>query len=226
MTTRKRPGRKTFKDEVRHDETELVDPAWERQRWETPPAYERFRAYRDLGATRTLARVAEVFGVAEDTVHRQSRKYVWVERANRWDAHLDTLGRGVTESATREAAALNAQRVAEMKEAEWRIWEAVQSGVLNLIEQAKGFTITDKATGQKTYVAGDPKAGGAAAQLIREGSRVARMATGQPTEGSRPKPDETGREADLDAFLDGLSGGHAPDDVPVEAVPPRTANDG
>lgn len=186
----------------RHDETELRDPAWERQRWETAGGYDRFRLYRDLGATRSIARVARGAGVSDDAMGDMSAANLWVERARRYDAYLDALGRSATEDAVREQATENARRVAAMQQEEWEIWQLAKDGITSLIGQA---------------IAGEPKAGGAAAQLLREANRVARMATGQPTEGSRPKADEQGREADIDAFLDNLAGG-APADSAREIV--------
>ena len=207
------PGAKTRRD---HDLTELADPAWERQKWETELGYQRFRLYRDLSLTRSLGRVAGAAKVSIKAITDMSVSNLWPERARRYDAFLDTIGRQVTESAVRAAAGENTKRIGEMQQTEWDIWNEAKTTVLSLLQAARGFMLTHK-DGTEEYVPGDPRAASAAAQVLREADRVARMATGQPTEGSRPKPDEVGRESDLDAFLDQLSGG------PGEPVPEGTA---
>jgi hypothetical protein len=190
------------------DATELREPAWERQPWETALSYQRFRLYRDLSATRSVARVAREAGVSESHANDTAKRNLWTERCRRYDAFLDTRHLAVTEQAVRDAAAENARRVGDMQQTEWEIWEAAKETVLDLLRTARGRAETVHTDdGERTiWVDADPRAAGQAAQLLREADRVARMATGQPTEGMRPKPDEAGRESDLDAFLKELEG--------------------
>jgi hypothetical protein len=171
---------------VIHDRSELVDPLWERQPWETRKAYERFRAFRDM-PNRELAKVATMFGVSADYIRTISPKNLWVERADAWDAHLDRIGIKTTEASVKHAAATTAQKIADLTAAEWEIWDAAKGRIVALL------------------ASGDPKDAQAAAQLIREANKVARLSTGMPTEGVKPgSGQDESRSSDLDAFLDSL----------------------
>lgn len=179
----------------KHDPSELVDPAWEKQPWESMTAYNRFRLYRDM-PKRSQQAVAAHFGTSDDNIHKIANRNLWAERAERFDAHLDTLGLAMTERQVQNDAAKTAARAAEIAESEWEVWQAAKPAILSLLNQAAG---------------GDPKAAGGAAQLIREADRMVRVAAGLPTEGRRPKDGEgDGRQADLDAFLESLVGEHDP----------------
>lgn len=63
-------------------------PPWERRPGEHGRAYTGFRAFRDLGPTRTLEPIAAVVGANPDTVRRWSSRYDWFERAEMWDDEL------------------------------------------------------------------------------------------------------------------------------------------
>ena len=62
---------------------------WERQENDTDKSFEAFCVYRDMGANRTLEKVAEHFGKTARNYELMSRKYNWVERAAAWDDELD-----------------------------------------------------------------------------------------------------------------------------------------
>lgn len=68
--------------------TERDRDPWERLPTETSVAYEAFRVYRDLGATRTHAAVA---GYAPSSLHRWARVHRWQERAQAWDTEAHRL---------------------------------------------------------------------------------------------------------------------------------------
>lgn len=96
--------------------TELIDPPWERQPGETRAAYEGFRAYRDLGPTRSLTRAAYTLDKHRQTLGQHSTKYRWVERAAAWDDHLDTLRRNALEDHAVTMAERQANLGREMQE--------------------------------------------------------------------------------------------------------------
>lgn len=60
-------------------------PRWERVERETSRQYAAFRAFRDLGITRTVDAVTALYG---GSVPRWARAYSWVERAESWDDEL------------------------------------------------------------------------------------------------------------------------------------------
>ncbi|MFE9690835.1 hypothetical protein [Micromonospora sp. NPDC005806] len=70
-------------------EPELL--AWDRQRSEPEKAYGYFALYRDLGRTRTVAKVAEQVNKSRDYLHKLATRWKWVQRASAWDREEDRL---------------------------------------------------------------------------------------------------------------------------------------
>lgn len=68
--------------------TVRLDP-WEQQPGETPPAFEAFTAYRDMGPRRSTAKVARSLGKSTALIQRWSRENAWVVRTTSYDQHLD-----------------------------------------------------------------------------------------------------------------------------------------
>lgn len=66
---------------------------WDRQKGETKKAFEAFTVYRDLGTTRSLAKVANKLDKSKTIIGRWSSKWNWVERTNAWDDELDRLNK-------------------------------------------------------------------------------------------------------------------------------------
>ena len=60
---------------------------WFRQKGESRIAYEAFAIYRDLGAARTLAKVATHLGKSIDLIKCWSARWEWVDRAASFDAN-------------------------------------------------------------------------------------------------------------------------------------------
>lgn len=65
------------------------ESVWERQKTESPQAYEAFVTYRDLGAERSTSKVARQLGKSTTLMNRWSSAHGWVERARQYDNHLD-----------------------------------------------------------------------------------------------------------------------------------------
>lgn len=66
---------------------------WERQDGETSTQFEAFVIYRDMGADRSLTKVAEKLQKSTTLMGRWSGKNNWVERAASWDDEQDRVAR-------------------------------------------------------------------------------------------------------------------------------------
>lgn len=66
---------------------------WERQPEETPKAYAAFCEYRDMGAERSLDKVATKLNKSSTLIARWSSKYKWVERVAAWDDEQERIAR-------------------------------------------------------------------------------------------------------------------------------------
>lgn len=62
---------------------------WERQKGESPQAFEAFSIYRDMGAKRGLRSVAQQLNKSFTLIGRWSRAWEWVERARAYDNDLE-----------------------------------------------------------------------------------------------------------------------------------------
>ena len=62
---------------------------WERQKTDTPKSFEAFIIYRDMGKTRTLAKVAKELGKSAKLIERWSRNHGWVKRVAEYDKEKD-----------------------------------------------------------------------------------------------------------------------------------------
>lgn len=68
--------------------TSRTDNPWDRQKDESEQAYEAFLAYRDMGANRSVAKVAQKCGKNKSLMDRWSSRWEWVERCRCWDNQL------------------------------------------------------------------------------------------------------------------------------------------
>lgn len=64
---------------------------WERQPGESAKAYEAFSEYRDMGTSRSLAKVGQKLGKSKTMMDKWSKKHSWVNRAEQWDLEEDRL---------------------------------------------------------------------------------------------------------------------------------------
>ncbi|MFU8873186.1 hypothetical protein [Micromonospora sp. SL4-19] len=96
---------------------------WDRQRGEPEKAYGYFTLYRNLGRTRTVAKVAEQVHKSRDYLHKLATRWKWVQRAQAWDREEDRLyAEGLAEQRrdmarrhARVASALQAKLVARLQ---------------------------------------------------------------------------------------------------------------
>ncbi len=72
----------------------ILEPElWERQLNESPQAFEAFAKYRDMGASRSLAKVSRELCKSKALMERWSVDHDWVKRVAAWDAEKDRVAR-------------------------------------------------------------------------------------------------------------------------------------
>jgi hypothetical protein len=64
---------------------------YERLEKESKKAFEAFQMYRDMGADRSIRKVAKELGKSQQLLSRWSAQYDWVDRANKYDAEMDRI---------------------------------------------------------------------------------------------------------------------------------------
>lgn len=104
-------------DELRPVLAQDAQPIWARLPDETPPAWEGFVLYRDLGGDRSLAKVAQQLGKSLTLITRWSAEHDWVARAAAWDAHVDAYKLEAHLSAAEAMGQRHAARASELTEA-------------------------------------------------------------------------------------------------------------
>lgn len=67
-----------------------IEP-WERQHRETAPAWQAFKAYRDMGLERSLSKVGQQLGKSTPLMSRWSARWKWVRRCEAWDREQDRV---------------------------------------------------------------------------------------------------------------------------------------
>ena len=72
---------------------EVPPELWEQQPGESPKAFYQFSVYRDMGPTRSHAKVAEKVGKSRAAINSMSRKHQWVARCEAYDRETDRKGR-------------------------------------------------------------------------------------------------------------------------------------
>lgn|SRR3982751_1254965 len=83
---------------ARHEES------WTRRRHEGVRAFQAFHLYLQMGADRSISKVAGQLGKSRSLLARWSTAHEWSERAGEWDAHLAKLERRAREKQCKEAA--------------------------------------------------------------------------------------------------------------------------
>lgn len=104
---KRRPAKKPKPKAAKGD---VLDPEprqpWERQPGESAKAFDQFVIYRELGPSRSIAKVGRAGGKAGATSHLEdlSAKHDWPKRAAGWDAALDIERQEAEREAVREMA--------------------------------------------------------------------------------------------------------------------------
>jgi hypothetical protein len=85
---------------------------WERQEGEGDKPFRAFTIYRDMGAERSLRKVAQTIGHNQKvTCEHWSRKFGWVDRVRKYEDHLDSLKRKAEEGERMEMAKRHARQM-------------------------------------------------------------------------------------------------------------------
>lgn len=66
-----------------------TDKPWERQKGESAQAYEAFVTYRDMGAERSVTKVAQSLNKSRGLIGRWSSQWNWTERVRAYDNELE-----------------------------------------------------------------------------------------------------------------------------------------
>lgn len=96
---------------------------WEQQENEGPMPFEAFQIYRDMGLSRSLAKVGEKLGKSETLMSRWSSDHNWVERAKAWDGEQDRILRAEQIEDIKNMRKRHADIAVEMLN---KAWEAVK----------------------------------------------------------------------------------------------------
>lgn len=115
-------------------QVEIEPELWERQPGETTKPFEAFVIYRDMGANRSLRKVAQKLNKSLTIVAEWSSKYDWVKRVAAWDAEQDRIARNelaAEMAATRKKQRKQAQR---MQEKGMELLESISIGDAKLSE--------------------------------------------------------------------------------------------
>lgn len=96
---------------------------WERKENESNKAFQAFCIFRDLGAGRTLAAVAEKLRKSYDLIRRWSKNYFWQNRADAWD-------KMISEKAAKKAA----EEYAKMLEVQINLGKMLQAKAAKAIQ--------------------------------------------------------------------------------------------
>lgn len=129
---------------------------WDIQEGESAKAYEAFAVYRDLGAERSIERVAETLHKDHTFLRKWSARYQWVERARAFDVaaallaspkaladHARTLARHARYG--RLMAYKGARRIQSMKAKELAPADAAAFVVKGIAAERQALAIPDRA---------------------------------------------------------------------------------
>ena len=102
--------------------------AWERRPDETSKAYEAFCVYRDMGTSRSIAKVGAALGKNRVTLEQWSSKYSWVKRAAAWDSEKDRIARELQIQEIAETRKRQRDNARKMQEKGMEFLDAVVAG--------------------------------------------------------------------------------------------------
>ncbi len=153
---------------------------WERLQGETDRAFEAFLVYRDMGAARSTAKVAQELGKSKALMDRWCSRWRWVRRVRLYAAHEDHLRR----------ERLRVQRL-EMVERHARYGQWMQAKAAQLISSMSAEHLTIEQ----------------ARRYMETGVRVERDALGAPAldEATSGRDAATGPAGDWQSALENLS---------------------
>lgn len=126
---------------------------WEKQQNESSKAFKAFATYRDMGAERSLTKVAQACGKSVSICNRWSSLHQWVARAQAYDQHLEDIAQEAKEAEIKrvlsEGYAQMHERVRELNAVAGKIRGWVDEEAKVWIEKREEIT-TENATIVKT----------------------------------------------------------------------------
>lgn len=161
---------------------------WDKQEGETSKAFTAFTNYIQLG-NRSQAKLAEKLGKSSGYIRQLetwSSAYNWVQRAEAYDAHIDTQAREKSEKDVIE-------RRAKLQEREWKASEGLIDRAMEILKlPLTQRTVTDTKKNEQgedvaVFYTIEPVnfTGRDAARLMDSGSKLGRLSTGMTTDTQR-----------------------------------------
>jgi hypothetical protein len=108
--------------------------AWERQEPESARAYEAFCHYRDLGPSRSLAKVGQELGKSVGLMERWSSEHDWVARVRALEARDQMLMREAVQEHVRGNAEDHAKRESKLREKALEVRERAMEKALTMLK--------------------------------------------------------------------------------------------
>lgn len=174
-------------------------PIYERRAKEGAKPYAAFNAYLELGADRSVRKVAQKVHKNPTLIQKWSRAHNWPERARAWDADAEKRMRDAEAKAMKAEAEKWAKRQISLRD------EAYELGD-ELIKKAKAMLAypiskqTVQQDGKTIIVTPNKFSVGSAAKFIEVGEKLRRLAAGVSTENfqhtgpdNQPLPVATGQ---------------------------------
>ncbi len=187
---------------------------WERQPGETPKAYQAFTLYRDMGPSRSLARIGIELGKTKALMEQWSSRHDWVSRVQAMTDYHEMIRREAVEEHQRASATDEAERKEQLRKRVLAIGEQMAEQAEKMLNYPLTRQTTvrpDKDGEMATYIIEPAKWTKGMIKSLYDG---AALAAGEPTSRS----DVTGRgeqdfdhannaaaDAALDAFLDAVT---------------------
>jgi hypothetical protein len=156
-------------------------PAWHKRINESAKAHAAFKAYCELGPSRSLRALGQKLGKSVALYEQWSARFEWVARVAAWDEHQEEIDRKAKEAAMKAEAEKWARRQAAVRENDWALAEALRKKAEAMLD----YPIAKKTTtdgGATVHIHPQKFSLGSAARMIEVASKLARLASGAPTE--------------------------------------------
>lgn len=103
---------------------------WERQKGESPQAYEAFTSYRNMGPARSLRAVNQELSKSYTIIARWSSSWNWVERARAWDNNLEKAAKREAEKKVKEMTDRHIRIAMQLQKKALEELDALDTGAL------------------------------------------------------------------------------------------------
>ena len=172
---------------------------------ESARAYAAFKTYLDMGADRSLVKVAQQIGKKVGPLQKWCSKYDWTARCAAHTAHFAMVERKAQEKQIVLASAEWKKRETRLKETEWAMHEraiaAAQRGLNAFMEKEKVYAnLSD------------------IARMLEIASKLGRLATGIGTEPNRTAGNGPVVRVEVNVALEKIYGQPLPCEVATPAV--------